>query len=243
MPFYAVSANLSSGDHAASRHRQCADRGARELAVSRPAAALHRRGGPDAHRWQHRRSAAAASRCAASMPARMSSARATIAPFGKSPIPLSRPARPSAQSAELAAAHQGRRHERAAQLRDAARRRQQPERDRADAALGPLDMLLAAPIPDALDVLAWAEHSRLKDLSYQWALGELEKRAAAGDLPLDRRHSERVRPPCRRRRRISAQHIRPQLSLDRRGEQAARSGLDRRAAASRPRRATSCWPT
>jgi hypothetical protein len=53
-----------------------------------------------------------------------------------------------------------------------------------DPALGPLDMLLAAPIPEHLDVLAWAEHSRLKDQSYQWALGELEKRAAAGDLPL-----------------------------------------------------------
>jgi NTE family protein len=50
--------------------------------------------------------------------------------------------------------------------------------------LGPLDMLLAAPIPAGTDVMAWREHSRLKDLSYQWALNELEKRAAAGNLPL-----------------------------------------------------------
>jgi NTE family protein len=50
--------------------------------------------------------------------------------------------------------------------------------------LGPLDMLLAAPIPPHLDVLAWQDHSRLKDLSYRWALSELEKRADAGDLPL-----------------------------------------------------------
>jgi hypothetical protein len=32
--------------------------------------------------------------------------------------------------------------------------------------------------------MAWAEHSRLKDLSYQWALNELEKRATSGNLPL-----------------------------------------------------------
>lgn len=50
--------------------------------------------------------------------------------------------------------------------------------------LGPLDMLLAPPIPATLDVLAWRDHGRLKDMSYQWALGELEKRAAAGELPL-----------------------------------------------------------
>jgi hypothetical protein len=50
--------------------------------------------------------------------------------------------------------------------------------------LGPLDMLLAAPIPAGTDVMAWREHSRLKDLSYQWALNELEKRAGAGNLPL-----------------------------------------------------------
>lgn len=50
--------------------------------------------------------------------------------------------------------------------------------------LGPLDMLLAAPIPHGTDVLAWQEHSHLKDLTYQWALNELEKRAAAGNLPL-----------------------------------------------------------
>lgn len=53
-----------------------------------------------------------------------------------------------------------------------------------DAALEPLDMLLAAPLPEHLDVLAWTEHSALKDRTYQWALGELEKRAASGDLPL-----------------------------------------------------------
>ncbi len=50
--------------------------------------------------------------------------------------------------------------------------------------LGPLDMLLAAPIPQGTDVMAWAEHSRLKDRSYEWALNELEKRAASSDLPL-----------------------------------------------------------
>jgi hypothetical protein len=50
--------------------------------------------------------------------------------------------------------------------------------------LGVLDMMLAAPIPDHLDVMAWSEHSRLKDQSYQWALSELEKRAASNDLPL-----------------------------------------------------------
>jgi hypothetical protein len=32
--------------------------------------------------------------------------------------------------------------------------------------------------------MAWGEHSRLKDRSYQWALSELEKRAASNDLPL-----------------------------------------------------------
>lgn len=50
--------------------------------------------------------------------------------------------------------------------------------------LGPLDMLLAAPIPQGTDVMAWAEHGALKDRSYQWALDELEKRAASGNLPL-----------------------------------------------------------
>jgi NTE family protein len=50
--------------------------------------------------------------------------------------------------------------------------------------LGPLDMLLAAPIPKGTDVMAWTEHSKLKDRIYQWALNELEKRASAGDLPL-----------------------------------------------------------
>jgi NTE family protein len=53
-----------------------------------------------------------------------------------------------------------------------------------DEALGPLDMLLSAPVPEHLDVLAWDEHSRLKDTAYQWALEELEKRAAVQDLPL-----------------------------------------------------------
>jgi NTE family protein len=50
--------------------------------------------------------------------------------------------------------------------------------------IGPLDMLLAPPVPAGTDVLAWREHSRLKDRSYQWCLDELEKRAAVGDLPL-----------------------------------------------------------
>ena len=50
--------------------------------------------------------------------------------------------------------------------------------------LGPLDMLLAAPVPAHMDVLAWSDHSRLKDMSYQWALRELERRASTGDLPL-----------------------------------------------------------
>ncbi len=49
---------------------------------------------------------------------------------------------------------------------------------------GPLDMELAAPIPPGVDVMAWSEHSRLKDLTYRWAIDELEKRAEAGDLPL-----------------------------------------------------------
>lgn len=53
-----------------------------------------------------------------------------------------------------------------------------------DGALGPLDMLLAAPLPPHLEVLAWTEHGRLKDIAYQWALSELEKRAAANNLPL-----------------------------------------------------------
>ncbi len=59
--------------------------------------------------------------------------------------------------------------------------------DRTDAEadwLGPLDMLLAAPVPRGTDVMSWRDHGRIKDLSYQWALAELEKRAAAGDLPL-----------------------------------------------------------
>jgi hypothetical protein len=30
----------------------------------------------------------------------------------------------------------------------------------------------------------WHEHGRLKDECYRWALDELEKRAAAGTLPL-----------------------------------------------------------
>ena len=50
--------------------------------------------------------------------------------------------------------------------------------------MGPLDMLLSAPISTHMDVLAWREHSQLKDRSYEWALGELEKRAAAGELTL-----------------------------------------------------------
>ena len=50
--------------------------------------------------------------------------------------------------------------------------------------LGSLDMLLSAPLPDRLDVMAWEQHARLKDQSYQWALAELEKRAARNDLPL-----------------------------------------------------------
>ena len=53
-----------------------------------------------------------------------------------------------------------------------------------DGWLGPLDMLLAAPIPAHLDVLAWHDHSRLKDITYRWALAELERRAAASELPL-----------------------------------------------------------
>lgn len=53
-----------------------------------------------------------------------------------------------------------------------------------DSWLSPLDMLMEAPIPPRMDVLAWRDHGRLKDMSYQWALQELEKRAAAGDLPL-----------------------------------------------------------
>lgn len=50
--------------------------------------------------------------------------------------------------------------------------------------LTPLDMLMEAPIPPRQDVLAWRDHGRLKDMAYQWALQELEKRATTGDLPL-----------------------------------------------------------
>lgn len=50
--------------------------------------------------------------------------------------------------------------------------------------LGTMDMVLAAPIPPNMDVLAWKHHGRLKDMSYQWALQELERRASTGDLPL-----------------------------------------------------------
>ncbi len=59
--------------------------------------------------------------------------------------------------------------------------------DRADEEaghLGPLDMLLAPPIPAGTDVMDWHEHGRLKDECYRWALDELEKRATAGTLPL-----------------------------------------------------------
>jgi NTE family protein len=112
-------------------------------------------------------------------------ARAAVAPFGKAPIPYrelpaqqrlarrrwlpwrSKEQGPSLPSYEtmLAAVTTG----------NAARD---------DDALGGLDMLLAAPIPDHLDVMAWDQHSRLKDQCYQWALAELEKRAASNDLPL-----------------------------------------------------------
>lgn len=50
--------------------------------------------------------------------------------------------------------------------------------------LGPLDMLLAAPIPAGTDAMAWDQHHRLTDITYRWALAELERRAASGDLPL-----------------------------------------------------------
>jgi hypothetical protein len=43
---------------------------------------------------------------------------------------------------------------------------------------------MEAPIPPRQDVLAWRDHGRLKDMAYQWALHELEKRATSGDLPL-----------------------------------------------------------
>jgi hypothetical protein len=55
---------------------------------------------------------------------------------------------------------------------------------REEEALGGLDMQLAAPIPEHLDVMAWDQHSRLKDQAYRWAIAELEKRAASSDLPL-----------------------------------------------------------
>jgi NTE family protein len=110
-------------------------------------------------------------------------ARATLAPFGKSPVPYR----------DLAALQRSRRRwfsrqdERANGLPSfetllASVTSRNVAAD--DPALGPMDMLLAAPLPERLDVLAWSEHSRLKDQSYQWALGELEKRAAANDLPL-----------------------------------------------------------
>lgn len=113
-------------------------------------------------------------------------ARTAMAPFGKAPIPYR----------DLPA------HQRAARhwlpwRRYAARRNlplpgfetmlasvtSRAAKVEADA-LGPLDMLLAVPIPGPLDVMAWDQHSRLKDQSYQWALAELEKRAGAHDLPL-----------------------------------------------------------
>jgi hypothetical protein len=56
--------------------------------------------------------------------------------------------------------------------------------DHDEKTLGPLDMRLYAPVPQRFDVMAWSEHGRLKDLSYQWAIDELEKRADTGDLPL-----------------------------------------------------------
>jgi hypothetical protein len=49
---------------------------------------------------------------------------------------------------------------------------------------GPLDMELAAPVPQGFDVMAWQDHGRLKDKSYRWAIEELEKRAQSGDLTL-----------------------------------------------------------
>jgi len=50
--------------------------------------------------------------------------------------------------------------------------------------LGPLDMELSPPIPSGLDVMDWQEHSSLKDQSYCWALEQLETLAGAGALPL-----------------------------------------------------------
>lgn len=111
-------------------------------------------------------------------------ARAAISPFGKAPIPYR----------ELSAQQRQARHW-------LPWRRKTPAPGlpsfetllaavtsgaaaRSDPAFTELDMLLAAPIPDRLDVMAWGEHGRLKDLAYHWALAELEKRAAAGDLPL-----------------------------------------------------------
>ena len=112
-------------------------------------------------------------------------ARAAIAPFGKAPIPYR----------DLAAQQRIARHwlpwKRADALCGlpsfetmmAAVTSGNAGREVEDQ-LGVLDMMLAAPIPDHLDVMAWSEHSRLKDQSYQWALSELEKRAASNDLPL-----------------------------------------------------------
>lgn len=110
-------------------------------------------------------------------------ARAALAPFGKSHIPYR----------DLAARQRSRRRWFARQedgsdglpsfetLLAAVTSRGVSE---TDPALGDIDMLLSVPVPERLDVLGWSEHSRLKDQSYQWALGELEKRAAANDLPL-----------------------------------------------------------
>jgi NTE family protein len=111
-------------------------------------------------------------------------ARAAIAPFGKAPIPYR----------DLAAQQRLSRHWLPWRRKQAAVELPSFETMlaavtsggayRDEDMLGNLDMLLSAPIPEHLDVMAWAEHSRLKDLSYQWALAELEKRAAVNDLPL-----------------------------------------------------------
>ncbi|MBX2806622.1 MAG: cyclic nucleotide-binding domain-containing protein [Hyphomicrobiales bacterium] len=49
---------------------------------------------------------------------------------------------------------------------------------------GPLDMELAAPVPQDFDVMAWHDHGRLKDKCYRWAIEQLEKHAQSGDFVL-----------------------------------------------------------
>jgi NTE family protein len=112
-------------------------------------------------------------------------ARAAIAPFGKASIPYRE--LPAQQRLARRPWLPWRKKDRIAGLPSfetmlAAVTSRGTQRD--DDTLGALDMLLSAPIPDDLDVMAWEQHSQLKDQSYQWALGELEKRAAANDLPL-----------------------------------------------------------